>query len=152
MFDRLKSVEYAKEWALKFNPKYYDFSLLGGDCTNFVSQCLHAGGVPMRYYKYGWYYSSLSNRAPAWTGVNEFWDFAVNNRGIGVKIQETTLNDLELADVIQFYNGERFYHAVIVTDLSNGIKVCSHDSPALDRPLTSYNFKDLRCGKILNSP
>ena len=86
MFDRLKSVEYAKKWAFDFNPNYYNFSLIGGDCTNFVSQCLYAGGIPMRYYKYGWYYSSLNNRAPAWTGVNEFWNFAVNNRGVGVQI------------------------------------------------------------------
>ena len=150
MFNRDKSVEYAKKWALSFNPKYYNFSLLGGDCTNFVSQCLHAGGIPMRYYKYGWFYTSLNVRAPAWTGVNEFWDFAVNNTGIGVQLQEISLNDVQLSDIIQLYNGERFYHTLIVTDLTDGIKVCSHDSPALDRALNTYNYKSLRCGKIIN--
>ena len=39
-----KAVEYAKKWAYSRNPKYYDYSNMGGDCANFVSQCLIAGG------------------------------------------------------------------------------------------------------------
>lgn len=35
---------YAKTWALSRNPNYYDYSNEGGDCANFVSQCLIAGG------------------------------------------------------------------------------------------------------------
>lgn len=150
MFDRNKSVEYAKKWALGFNPNYYDFSKLGGDCTNYVSQCLHAGGIPMRYSLYGWFYTNLNKRAPAWTGVNEFWDFAINNQGVGVKIKSCSLEEVEVADIIQLYNGERYYHMLIVTDISNGIKVCSHDYPSLDVPLRRYNYYSLRCGKILN--
>lgn len=42
-YDRDKSVAYAKKWAYGRNPKFYDFSNLGGDCTNFASQCIYAG-------------------------------------------------------------------------------------------------------------
>ncbi len=40
-----KAVAYAKQWAYKRNSKYHDYSNEGGDCANFVSQCLIAGGL-----------------------------------------------------------------------------------------------------------
>ena len=42
-YDRQKAVAYARRWALGRNPAYFDFQDLGGDCTNFASQCLYAG-------------------------------------------------------------------------------------------------------------
>ena len=38
-------IEYARRWAFSTNPAYYNFENIGGDCTNFVSQCLYAGGA-----------------------------------------------------------------------------------------------------------
>ena len=43
-YNAQKAVNYAKRWALDRNPDYYDYSGMGGDCANFVSQCLIAGG------------------------------------------------------------------------------------------------------------
>ncbi|MFA5859458.1 MAG: LamG-like jellyroll fold domain-containing protein [Elusimicrobiota bacterium] len=44
--DRIKSVNYADNWAYSRNIiKYYDYENEGGDCTNFVSQCLRDGGL-----------------------------------------------------------------------------------------------------------
>jgi len=66
-----KVVEYAKKWAVGKNPHYYHFEGIGGDCTNFVSQCLLAGGAKMNFEKYyGWYYVSKDNRSPSWTQLN----------------------------------------------------------------------------------
>ena len=151
MFIREKSVEYALKWAYNNNPNFYNFTFIGGDCTNFISQCLYFGGIEMNYNLLGWYYTSLSNRAPAWTGVNEFWDFAVNNNGLGVRIKECSLNDVEIADVIQLYNGYRYYHNLLVTEVNNGIiKVTAHDNNVRNIPLYYYNYIDIRCGKVLN--
>lgn len=38
------AVDYANYWCNKRNPAYPDYSNSGGDCANFVSQCLIAGG------------------------------------------------------------------------------------------------------------
>ena len=46
-YDRGATTAYARRWALGRNPAYYDFTELGGDCTNFVSQCLFAGSGVM---------------------------------------------------------------------------------------------------------
>ena len=45
-YNREAAVAYAKKWALGRNPAYKDYELLGGDCTNYISQSLHAGGIP----------------------------------------------------------------------------------------------------------
>ena len=42
------AVAYAKEWCNKRNTdQYNDYSGQGGDCANFVSQCLKAGGLDL---------------------------------------------------------------------------------------------------------
>ena len=38
------AISYAEQWAYRRNPQYHDYSNEGGDCANFVSQCLIAGG------------------------------------------------------------------------------------------------------------
>ena len=62
-YDRKAAVEYARKWAYGRNPAYYDFSRLGGDCTNFASQCVYAGSDVMNYTPVvGWYYIGADNR------------------------------------------------------------------------------------------
>lgn len=148
MYNPNLAISYAKKWAYSFNPNYYNFTNIGGDCTNFVSQCLYAGNIPMNYSTYGWFYNSLYSRAPAWTGVNELWDFATSNKGIGVKFLPCEINDVDVGDVIQLYNGNRYYHTLLVSSITYGIKVTAHDFGAFDRPLSDYNFNSLRCAKV----
>jgi len=44
-YNRKSAVKYAKKWCNKYNPKYKNYNPDGGDCANFVSQCLIAGGM-----------------------------------------------------------------------------------------------------------
>ena len=39
-YDRNAVVLYAHQWAYGRNPAFYDYEHLGGDCTNFASQCV----------------------------------------------------------------------------------------------------------------
>ncbi|MBP3352092.1 MAG: amidase domain-containing protein [Lachnospiraceae bacterium] len=48
-YNRTAAVYYARKWALGRNPAYYDFEEVGGDCTNFASQCIYAGAGVMNY-------------------------------------------------------------------------------------------------------
>ena len=150
MYDRQKAVDYALTWAINRNPKFYDFSSLGGDCTNFISQCMYYGGFTQNYNQNGWFYVDIDRRSPSWTGVNEFWNFAINNdTNFGVKLKLCTLNELEVGDVIQLYNGNRYYHNLIVTNLSNGIRVSAHTSDQKNVLLSNYYYQSLRCGKAV---
>ncbi len=143
-------MDYAVEWALKRNPKYYDFSLIGGDCTNFCSQALFAGAPVMNYNQpLGWYYNSSFDRAPAWTGVNEFYNFLTANNGVGPFGKSTDFESLEIGDFIQIKRDNRFTHTLIVSEITNGLKVCSHSYDRLNAPLSAYYFEELRFIKIL---
>ena len=80
-YQREAVLEYAKRWAKGRNPRYLDFEHLGGDCTNFASQCIYAGSGVMNYTPtMGWYYSSGSNRSPSWTGVVYLYNFLTGNK------------------------------------------------------------------------
>ena len=58
-YNRDAAVAYARKWALGRNPAYYDFQDVGGDCTNFASQCIYAGARTMNFTSvFGWYYRS----------------------------------------------------------------------------------------------
>ena len=74
-YDRAAAVAYAHRWAYGRNPAYANFDAMGGDCTNFASQCLYAGSGVMDFRPtFGWYYRSLNDRSPSWTGVPFFYE------------------------------------------------------------------------------
>ncbi len=161
-YDRGRAVEYAKTWALSRNPLFLDFTGQGGNCTNFVSQCVFAGCGTMNYTPtFGWYYRSPSDRAPAWTGVEEFYrfftgnpDFTATNGGTGpYAVDAKTARQIELGDVIQLANEEGdFYHTLIISGFTeNDILICAQSNDALDRPLSTYNYSSLRILHILGA-
>ncbi len=158
-YDAILAVEYAEKWAKKRNPAYYDFSLLGGDCTNFCSQCLFASCKVFNYTKnLGWYYLSPTNRAPAFTGVEQFYSFLISNeKGVGNSAgpfaKEIDLADISTGDFIQLKRADnRFHHTLIVTEIKQGVPLVSaHTFDALNKPLFSYSFDDLRCIRILGA-
>lgn len=141
------------------NPAYYNFNALGGDCTNFASQCLFAGiGVMNTTPDLGWYFRSLSDRAAAWTGVEFFYRFLLQNGvgegvggGAGPFAEETSLDRLEIGDFIQLgrETGD-FYHTPVVVGFSRGEPLlAAHTYDAFNRPLTSYGYEKIRCLHIL---
>ena len=149
-YNRKLAVEYARKWALSRNPTYYNYDKIGGDCTNFISQCLYAGKKEMNYRGYGWYYENSNNKSASWTGVEYLYKFLINNKYEGPRGVLIERNKLELGDLIQLsFNGIAFGHTLIVTGINNGdIKVCTHTIDAKDRSLDSYFYKKARFIKI----
>lgn len=151
-YDRQAAFEYAKKWAFKRNPKFYNFDNIGGDCTNFASQCIYAGAGVMNFTPtFGWYYINLNDRAPAWTGVEYLYNFMVNNDGVGPFAEDAPLNKLEVGDVVQLgtATGDYYHSPVVVAVRSGKIYVAAHTYDAFMRPLSSYNFARARGIHIL---
>lgn len=146
-------IEYARRWAYSFAPGYYNFESIGGDCTNFISQCLYAGGAAMNYTPdIGWYYISVQDRAAAWTGVEYFYRFIVNNKGIGPFGSVVPLSEAAPGDVIQLCSDGRYYHSLLVIDVREGTPyIAAHTFAACDRPLTTYPLDNARCIRITRS-
>lgn len=146
-YNRIAAVDYARKWALSPNPDFYHFGGIGGDCTNFISQCLLAGGGKMNYDKIkGWYYNSLSDRSPSWTAVSFLQQFLLRQGGgKGPRAITIPLQNIEVGDIIQLrQNPSHFNHTLFVSDIRFGeIYVCAHSSDALDRKLSSYKYNQL---------
>lgn len=155
-YNRQQAVAYAQQWALGRNPNYYDFHDIGGDCTNFISQCLYAGSHVMNYTPtFGWYYINANRRSPSWSGVNYLYNFLVKNHTKAVFAEEVPLEEVQLGDVIQLAKNDRgFYHSLLVTMAGDppafdNIAICTHTLDSLNRPLNTYQFDTLRCLHIL---
>ncbi|MCL1823716.1 MAG: amidase domain-containing protein [Oscillospiraceae bacterium] len=150
-YDREAAVAYARNWALSRNPAYYDFEDLGGDCTNFASQVLYAGSGVMNFTPdTGWYFISVYDRAPAWTGVEFFARFIVNNQGRGPYGRFLPLENAVPGDFIQLsFDGVTFEHTLIVLETGSppspdNIIIAAHTYDSLDRLLNTYDYMDLR--------
>jgi hypothetical protein len=146
-YDREKTVEYAREWALKRNPRYLSFDGMGGDCTNFASQCVYAGCGIMNYTQtHGWYYNNSEDRTPSWSGVEFLHDFLVANHSVGPYAEETDVTALRAGDLVQLGDASgHFYHTPVVVEVNkNGIFVAAHTFDAFLRPLNSYFYDRIR--------
>ena len=158
-YQRFAAVEYALKWAYARNPRFYDFEDLGGDCTNFVSQCLYAGCGVMNYSGFvdGWYYIDGNDRSASWTGVQYLRRFLLNNKGTGVYGEEAPLARMEPGDVIQLRNRDGvLYHSLFVSYVKQpvipeNIFICAHSVDARDRRLSTYNYTAAECIHILGA-
>jgi len=133
-YNRIGAVSYAHIWYQDFNPNYFNFTDLGGDCTNFVSQAIHDGGGAIMSIvenpgigTSGWYYNNVNERASAWTDVSELFKFLVTEKNFyitGPEGSEKLQYEVYEGDIIQFDWGsdDSWDHsAIIVQTLIIGI-------------------------------
>jgi hypothetical protein len=123
------AVAYAHRWAMGRNPAFFDFAYnkgLGGDCTNFVSQCINAGGAPMvRTGSLTWFYDAINpppgsygaKRSSSWSGVPYLYNFLMSNAPAGPVGRTTSSSTLLPSDVVQLYDPSLGWHhsAVVVS-------------------------------------
>ena len=151
-YNRQAAVAYAHRWAFGRNPAYSNFDGMGGDCTNFASQCLYAGTGIMNFTPtYGWYYLSLNDRAPAWTGVEFFYRFLTRGEDSpGPAAVETSLQNCRPGDFAQLNFGAGVYgHTPIIVAMGNpptleNTLIAAHTYDADYKPLSSYTFRVIR--------
>ena len=151
-YNRQAAIVYAKQWAFSRNPKYYAFDKIGGDCTNFASQCIFAGCGIMNFTPtYGWYYINANQKAPAWTGVEYLWNFLTRKVfSVGPAGEPCALEELLPGDLIQLsFKGEGFQHSPVVVAVGSpvsteNILVAAHSYDADNRPLATYEYQQAR--------
>lgn len=154
-FNIQAALDYSYRWALGRNPRYYDFTKIGGDCTNFISQCLYAGsGVMNPTPTFGWYYYSVNNRSPSWTSVVYLYKFLTTNKTKGPFASPISMAEIRPGDLIQLQNNAGvYYHNLLVVELTGpptpeNIVINAHDIDSLRRPLFTYQYAGYRCLRI----
>jgi len=151
VYNKNKAIEYARKWAYSRNPKYYNFDLIGGDCTNFVSQCIFEGCPIMNVTKdIGWYYKNGNDKSPSWKGVQFLYNFLTKNYSVGPYGKQVEMKELQEGDIVQLsFNSQYFSHSLIVTKVEkvgmlDGIRVASHTEDNFNKKLNEYNFQKIR--------
>lgn len=123
---------YAKQYWSDYNPAYPNFNGhgAGGDCTNFVSQALKAGGwkhVPGYVYDYTKWFGNADIQSDSFVGVNEWSWFAQNSKRT---TSLTNVYQLDVGDVLQvdFDKDGSKDHTMIVTSRSRGVPYLTYHS------------------------
>lgn len=121
-YDKNKAVEYAKKYALTPNIKEWkNYEPYGGDCTNFISQCLFAGGIPFdhegKYVTEKWYWYSDNYRTPSFTSADALKDYMMSNEGFGLVARLGDLQTMQLGDIVQLGDLKDTTHSMIVVGI-----------------------------------
>jgi len=143
-FNIIEACNYAETFALKPNPNYKSFENIGGDCTNFMSQILYAGGVKQTK---AWKPYTLP-----WIRVEEIYLY-LTTQTLATKLPNE--NSLSKGCLIQFYTpqiGKFFHNGFITYELpNNDYLYCCHSYNKLNYPLSKIypqRYPTLRALKI----
>lgn len=143
--------KYATTWAYHFNPFYSQYRY---DCTNYVSQCLQAGGVKMKKpssvpggiyetSKY-WYAHDKSRVSTPWLRVTDFHSYwAPIVRDANYKDSSSVSKNGNIGDVVMFRDAGTLkrWHTMIITSKGNNnvVYLSGHTTARLNYPITNYN-------------
>lgn len=136
-YSRAKAVNYAVKYAQSPNPSYKYFLVQGdngGDCTNFISQCLRAGGAPMVFSgKNRWWYTS-KNWSVSWAVAGSLYWYLKTNATknlYGVRgMQVDSVSMLEPGDLIFYENRKgRIQHSAMITSFNRSYPLISQHTP-----------------------
>jgi hypothetical protein len=140
---------YARRYWYPYNGSYRNFENTGtegGDCTNFTSQVLRAGGWGDvggwldRTDATAWWYGSMT-QTYTWVGAHKFYFFA-RDHSQGRASRATNVYYMLSGDILQADLNRDGYvdHSTVVTKTdSNGMPYLTyHTSPNLDVPFTEF--------------
>lgn len=147
VYDRPAVAEYARKWAFRRNPQFFNYDDIGGDCTNFASQCIYAGCGVMNFRPvFGWYYISANDRTASWTGVEYLYNFLISNEKEGPRAVLFERDEAQIGDIVQLGDEEgHFFHSPVIVDRRrNEIFVAAHSRDAYDYPLSAYRAARIR--------
>ncbi len=140
-YNNQAAVDYALKYALEPNPAYVYYQ--GEDCTNFVSQCLRAGGAENDYNRsHPWWYNG-GQSSICWAVAHSlYWYIRINSaeHRFGIKADTYIISNNDkyaseiagkvvVGDIIQYKNSQdRVQHSAIITafDTYGEPLICQH--------------------------
>ena len=156
-YDRAAAESYMREYCSHRNDRWYAYDAVGGNCMNFGSQVLLAGGIPMvEGGDNRWYWHRQNDLDLSWINVGNFYDYARKNTGFGlVADTEAGYYTGEVGDVlIVGFNGSH-NHTTLISDVvydKNGSVVdyliTCNTTNYEDFPVSAYYYTSHRLVKI----
>lgn len=151
------AVSYAREYAILRNPNFESYT---SDCTNFVSQCIYAGGIDMTFPNTipsgvntttNYWYSRFAgynidvptfDLSSSFINVVDLYEYLQESCNVLLTVcfdAETANEEATVGDIIQLkWSGGRYSHSIIVTGGTSGnLEYCAHSTNRLDEPLST---------------
>lgn len=130
------AVSYANKYYKNYNSNYPDWNSAGGDCANFISQCLYAGGKSMKGTPgtkeaaenfANWFSKGTSqnvkNVSSTWRGADAFrnyWQTNATSYKKFTSVNSTSFSYGFKGDAVSLLNNNgRAYHTLIIVDYSS---------------------------------
>lgn len=146
-YNRDATYQYGMQYAYNYNTAQYN-TIPNGDCANFVSQCLRAGGLQFKTTGgYTWYYLNGSSPKP-WRGVDSMLTFFRKPFGntrftLAFPATSSTLKRGDLVFTVSdgtpgSVNRDPSHVCIISRDVSSagGVYVFAHTDDKRDEPRT----------------
>ena len=127
------AIAYADKYCINYNSAYNSYKGRGGDCANFVSQCLYAGGFKQDSV---WYKHSV-----AWINVMKQ---IAHFKAYGTFLTASNSNLIKGNPIYFDWNGDGTYdHATICVGRNNsGVAILdSHTKDLYHATWTNWSFK-----------
>ncbi|QGV77235.1 amidase domain-containing protein [Streptomyces ficellus] len=132
-YDYKAMAAYAQKYWRNYNPAYpsFDGAGAGGDCTNFVSQSLKAGGwkhVPGYVYDWHKWFGNADIQSHSFVGVNEFSWFALSSQRV---TSLANVYQMDIGDVLQIdfdKDGSKDHTMVVTSRSAQGVPYLTYHS------------------------
>ena len=142
------------------NPGFMAYDDYGGNCMNFGSQVLLAGGIPMDTdggYETGWYWFGQHSATLPWVNVGWFLEYAAAEREHGLAaVVNAPYFSGETGDIITMGVDEPANHTTVILDVirdENGLPIdyllCSNTADLRNFPASAYYYTNRQLTKII---
>lgn len=151
-YDRTAAVDYLMQWVARRNPDWAAYDDYGGNCINFASQTLYAGGIPMTS---DWYWAGEEDYAYAWINVGGFTDWVTGDPSPLVCDPDAAYYTGQPGDLILMGIETARNHATTISSLVTDAEgqtvdylLCSNTDNLLNFPAGAYYYTNQRLIRI----
>lgn len=144
-YNRTAAKNYMMQWIDKRNPDWFAYDDYGGNCMNFASQILYAGGI---HKTSGWYWRGAWDYSSSWIVVGSFADYAASSNS-----KQIYCNSYDnyyagnIGDLVLIGIDSPRSHATIISDIirnKNGetidYLVCCNTTNHKNFPAAAYHY------------
>lgn len=156
-YDRQAAEAYMRQYDHQRSGAWYAYDDVGGNCMNFGSQVLLAGGIPMEEQGSDkWYWYGQNSLDLSWINVGKFYSYARNNRGYGL-VADTEANYYtgEVGDILILGPDGGHNHTTVISGIVRDAAgqtvdylLCSNTTNYTDFPAGAYYYTSHRLVKI----
>ena len=156
-YDRAAAEQYMRQYDHQRNDRWYAYDDVGGNCMNFGSQVLLAGGIPMDEEGGSkWFWRGQNDLDLSWINVGRFYSYARENRGYGL-VADTEANyytggvgDILILGPDGGHNHTTVISGIVRNELGETVDylLCSNTTNYTNFPAGAYYYTSHRLIKI----